>query len=224
MGIAGEVIQARVGRSASIQDVILDFLGVLLAVSWPHRPETWTVLRRSLCGGVILGGITLAFAPGLRQELAEHRMRSKLPEIGNFQSIEGRRLWQTQGGATSRVDAGSGALEIRLVAGEFGGINFSPGRQDWSGYSELVMRFFNPGQPLLLGLRIDDDTSADDGVWFSDQVEIMEGLSEVRIELGRRGVSGKKRQIDFCRTRRLVLFVEKTKVPVEFSIISAVLD
>lgn len=185
MGIASEAIQARVGRSASFEDVILDLLGVLLAVSWPHRPETWTVVRRSLCGGVILGGITLAFAPGLRQELAEHRMRSKLPEIGNFLSMDGRRLWQTQGGAASRVDAGSGVLEISLFPGEFGGINLLPGNQDWSGYSELVMKFFNPGPRLDLWLRIDDDTSANDRIWFSDQVELTEGLSEVRVDLRR---------------------------------------
>jgi len=222
-GIASEAIQSQVGRSASFQDLVFDFIGILLAVSWPHRPETWTVTRRGLWVVSILGGITLAFAPGLRQWLAEDRMRSELPEIGNFLNTDARRLWKAQGEAVTKIDSESGALQVSLAPGAFGGINFLPGHQDWSGYSELVINLSNPGSRLLLGVRIDDENSAKDRVWFSDQAEVGEGVSEVRIELPRAGEGGQKREIDLSRTRRLVLFVEKNEIPVEFSIISAVL-
>ncbi len=91
------------------------------------------------------------------------------------------------------------------------------------GLSELVLTSLNPGPPLRLGVRIDDVNSAADRGWLSDEAWLETGLSEVRIPLHRVPEPGDKRAIDWTRIGRLVLFVDKSEIPVEFSLQSAVL-
>lgn len=231
-GIATELVQGRIGRSASLHDLVLDGFGILLAAI-SLRAWRWAPIRAMAGTLVLLGGFAFAFAPAVRQDSAERRARARLPVLGAFAVgdadafADARRLWKTQGKAVAEVVPGSGALRVRIDPGEFGGVHFLPGRQDWSPYAELVLTLSNPGPPLRLGVRIDDADSAADRTWFSGEITAGGERSEVRVPLPRGSaagpVPGGRRSIDFSRIRRLVLFVDKTAIPVEFSLHSAVL-
>lgn len=222
-GIATELLQARLGRSASVHDFVLDGFGILLAMTWPSRSGRWSAWRIAATVLTLLGGIAFAFAPALHQELIRREARAQLPVIGAFSEARSRSLWVPQGRTTAEWDAGTAALRVRMNAGTFGGIHYQPGWQDWSPYRELVLTFLNPGPPLHLGVRIDDTDSAADGVWRSDEFGLKTGPSEVRIPLWDVAEAGDKRAIDRVRIARLVLFVDKSEIPVEFSVRSAVL-
>lgn len=231
-GIATELVQGRIGRSASLHDLVLDGFGILLAAI-SLRAWRWAPIRAMAGTLVLLGGFAFAFAPAVRQDSAERRARARLPVLGAFAVgdadafADARRLWKTQGKAVAEVVPGSGTLRVRIDPGEFGGVHFLPGRQDWSPYAELVLTLSNPGPPLRLGVRIDDADSAADRTWFSGEITAGGERSEVRVPLPRGSaagpVPGGRRSIDFSRIRRLVLFVDKTAIPVEFSLHSAVL-
>ena len=222
-GIATELLQARLGRSASVHDFVLDGFGVLLAVVWPPRSGRWSVPRVVGAALTLLGGIAFAFAPAWNQERIRREAREQLPVIGAFSEARLRGLWIPRGGTTVDWDAGTAALRVRVKAGTFGGIHYQPGWQDWSGYRELVLTFLNPGPLLHLGVRIDDTDSTAEGGWRSDEARLGSGVSEVRIPLkGLRGPDGKG-AIELNRVARLVLFVDKAAIPVEFSLRSAVL-
>jgi hypothetical protein len=222
-GIVTELLQARLGRSASVHDFVLDGFGVLLAVTWPARSGRWSAPRGIASALTLLGGIAFAFAPAWNQELIRREARAHLPVIGAFSEARLRCLWVPQGRTTAEWDAGTAALRVRMNAGTFGGINYRAGLQDWSGYRELVLTSRNPGPRLRLGVRIDDVNSAADRGWLSDEAWLETGLSEVRIPLHRVPEPGDKRAIDWTRIGRLVLFVDKSEIPVEFSLQSAVL-
>lgn len=231
-GIATELVQGRIGRSASLHDLVLDGCGILLAAIL-LRPRRRAPVRAMAGSLVLLGAFAFAFAPAVWQDLAERRGRGRLPVLGVFADADAdaladaRRLWKTQGQAEAEVGPGTGALRVRIAPGEFGGVHFLPGRQDWSPYAELVLTLSNPGPPLRLGVRIDDANSAADRAWFSGEILAVGGRSEVRVPLPRGFAAGAasagKRAIDLSRIRRLVLFVDKTAIPVEFSLHSAVL-
>lgn len=231
-GIATELVQGRIGRSASLHDLVLDGCGILLAAIL-LRPRARAPIRAMAGALVLLGACAFAFAPALRQDLAQRRGRARLPVLGAFADADAdvladaRRLWKTQGRAVAEVGPGTGALRVRIDPGEFGGVHFLPGRQDWSPYAELVLTLSNPGPPLRLGVRIDDANSAADRTWFSGEITAGGERSEVRVPLPRGSAAGTapagRRAIDLSRIRRLVLFVDKTAIPVEFSLHSAVL-
>jgi hypothetical protein len=170
---------------------------------------------------LLLSGVAFAFGPALLSERAERRAKERLPVIGAFEDRDSLRLWRSQGPATATSDPSKGGLLVSLRPGSFGGVRFSPGEQDWSGYSELWLRVSNPGPSLSLGIRIDDRLSSKDRVWYASSATVMEGDSEIVIPLRKGAVKRGSRALDLSRTARLVLFVEKVENPVEFSIISA---
>lgn len=219
--LASEWMQVRVGRSGSIEDLVLDGFGITLGIVWPVRNHRWSSTRRLVFGVVLLSGIAFAFGPALLQERAERRAAARLPVIGDFQDKHCLRLWKAQGGAVATADPAKGTLLVRVRPGSFGGVQYLPGGQDWSPYGELRLKVSNPGGALSLGVRIDDHLSSTDRVWLSAEAVIEEGGSEIVIPLKSPPAREGRRPIDLSKATRLVLFFEKLENPVEFSIISA---
>lgn len=222
--VGSELLQAFVGRSASIEDVTLDAFGIALAAIWPWRPARFTAARLAAWLAVLLGGILFAFAPAIRLEIAARDASRMLPALGDFKNQSATRVWRAQGATTREIR--DGALRVHIRPGTFGGVHFVPGTQDWSPYAALILAFTNPGPPLRLGIRIDDAGSARDRVWHSDEILVAPGDSEVRVPLPRGPVrqSGREaRPLDYTRVRRLLLFVDKTGNAVHFSLRSATL-
>jgi hypothetical protein len=218
---ASEWVQMQVGRSGSIEDLILDGFGIALGLAWPVRNHRWSSTRKSVFGVVLLSGIVFAFGPALLQKRAEKKANGRLPVIGDFQDKHCLRLWKAQGGAAAKPDPENGALVVEVRPGAFGGVQYLPGEQDWSPYAELRLNVSNPGPPLFLGVRIDDHLSSTDRVWISAEAVIEEGESEIVIPMKSLPAREGRRPIDLSRVTRLVLFFEKVEKPVEFSIISA---
>jgi hypothetical protein len=221
-GGATELLQARLGRSASLHDFVLDGFGVLLATTWPPRSRVWSVPRGLAAALTLLGGIAFALAPAWKHGIAVREARDRLPGLGMFDEARLRSLWVPHG-REAEWDPGTGAIRVKIPAGTSGGIDYRPRGQDWSGYRELVLAVTNPGEPIRLGVRIDDAGSAADRSWHSDEATVGHGVSEVRISLGKSPERAGKRAIDWTEIHRLVLFVDKNPNPVEFSLRSAVL-
>jgi hypothetical protein len=216
-----ELIQSVIGRSASVHDLTLDAFGISLGLLAPMGTSGAGNLRPAASGLIFVGGVLFAFGPALGTEAAKHRARERLPDIGGFEDPNSPRLWRPQGACATRRDPATGALHVKWLRGDFGGLQFLPGEQDWSPYTELRLVVFNPGPAVVLGIRIDDPLSAKDRVWHSSEATVGEGASEILVPLRKRPAPSGIREVDFSRTRRLVLFLESVEKPVEFSIISA---
>jgi len=216
-----ELIQSAIGRSASVHDLTLDAFGISLGLLAPVRSSGAGSLRRAASGLIFVAGILFAFGPALGEEAAKQRARERLPDIGGFEDPNSLRLWRPQGRCATRRDPATGTLRVKWLPGDFGGLQFLPGEQDWSSYSELRLEVSNPGPAVVLGIRIDDPFSARDRVWHSSEAIVGEGVSEILVPLRERPARSGIREVDFSRTRRLVLFLERVEKPVEFSIISA---
>lgn len=218
---ASEWVQRWVGRSGSIEDLILDGFGIALGLAWPIRNHRWCPTRKSIFGVVLLSGVAFALGPALLQERAETKASEGLPVIGDFQDKQCLRLWKAQGGAVATADPASGRLVVQVRSGSFGGVQFLPGEQDWTPYSEVRLNVSNPGAPLFLGVRIDDHLSSRDRVWISSAATLEEGVTEIVIPLRPPLPREERRTIDLSKVTRLALFFEKMEKPVEFSILSA---
>jgi hypothetical protein len=216
-----ELVQSAIGRSASFHDFTLDAFGIALGLLSPVRPLGGSLLQRAGSGLLLVCGVAFAFSPAFRAEQAERKAKEKLPVLGDFEDLDCRRLWKAQGPCTATWDPAKGGLRVAWRPGAFGGVQFLPGEQDWSPYSELRLKVSNPGPPVPLGIRIDDPLSAKDRVWRSAEATIGEGDSEIIIPLREGPARRGSREMDLSRTTRLVLFIETVENPVEFFIISA---
>lgn len=222
-----EWLQGFVGRSASLVDAILDSFGVVLATLWPYREGArprWPGAGRFVVWLAVLGGgFLFAFAPAIRMELLADDARDRLPVLADLREPESFRPWRPQGPARTRLEPG-GSLEVEIRPGLFGGINYFPLVQDWSPYHTLVLEVSNPGPPLRIGIRIDDENSAKDYVWLSDEFLAETGGTSARIGLPREVGRREKWGLDYTRITRLLLFVDKTGETVHFSLRSARLE
>jgi hypothetical protein len=210
-----------IGRSASFHDLALDGFGIALGILWPARSDSRSPSKVLLCGILLISALGFAFTPALLQGRSEQRWSKQLPVIGDFSDPDCRRLWKPQGRAEARPDRGS--LRISVRPGAYGGVNYLPGEQDWSPYSELTLMISNPGPPLHLGIRIDDHLSASDRSWLSSGAIAEGGESAIVIPLATTSGREGQRAIDLSRTSRLVVFLGEVENPVEFLIVSAVL-
>jgi len=223
-----EALQSFGGRSGSIGDVFFDCIGIGLAILWMVRsksPGLFFWLPAFIIGIACL-------SPAWKYEYAERAHRSRLPEISAFSTVSGRMLWQPQGNAKVSRDGG---LRVEIGRGKYGGVSFHPGEQDWSNYSEIVLKVTNPGSEFRLGIRIDDvDTGkVGGGKWHSSSVEVVPGENDLLIPLkpstqqgmvsDLTGLSRSKTEIDLSRVARLVLFTGEEEKKRVFVINSAFL-
>lgn len=223
VAVGSELVQMNVGRSASFHDLALNGFGIALGILWPGRTDSRSLARKVFCGLLLTSACAFAFAPALLQGRSEQRWSKQLPLIGDFSDADCRRLWKAQGRAEARPDTNGEGLRLSVRPGVFGGVNYLPGEQDWSPYSELKLKIFNPGPPFQLGIRIDDHLSATDRSWLSAAAIAEGGESAIVIPLTNASGREGQRAIDFSRTRRLVVFLGEVENPVEFLIVSAVL-
>lgn len=224
IGVATELLQGAIGRSASLDDLILDLVGITLAMIWTGDRYLWTRARRTCFALVLVGGLSFAFSPAIRLTWLRMKGRAQLSANGEVLPGATPLLWKGQGNARLTWERSPAALRVRIEpGGHYSGLNFLPGSQDWSDFSKLVLDLRNEGSPFVLGIRIDDQRSSKDRIWFSGTEEVDEGNSVVHVGLPRTSGAGTVREIDLSRIGRLVLFVEGNEFPVEFCVKSAVL-
>lgn len=227
-GVATEIAQSRFGRHPSLGDLALDACGAGIAVLWLVRGTGWTSRRRAALVLLLLGGLFVALAPPTTLSINQARHQALLPEIGAFGEPSSRRVWRAQGRSALAWEARRGettALLVRIGRGTYGGVSYWPGRQDWNDRAELVLEIENPGEPFLLGLRIDDaETGKAAGRgWHSDELRIESGRSRYALPLASAARDDEGRGIDLGRVVRLALFTGEEETGREFLLHSAFL-
>jgi hypothetical protein len=219
----GEVLQARVGRTASGADLLLGAAGVALGVSgvWMRRrvrpPAAWTVY--GVLAVVALAGALWPIAGPAR---AAAWSRAAFPTLADFEEAFQMVLWTPVADGTGeasarrvlRQGASRGtALEVRARGPRWAGVEHRVIAHDWHGHAAFAFDVSNPSsEQLRLNLRIDDagDTTRY-GDRFDRQLTIAPGRSQVVIPLASVEQGPRDRRLDLSRIRRIVWFVGSTE-------------
>lgn len=218
-----EGLQGFTGRSASLKDFLINVVGISLAVTWllwGARTGKTGMLRFGLIAAIALW---FCLWPAWSMTMAEALHRRKLPDIGAFSDWSGRRLWRAQGNAVVEFPKGQHRMKVAIGEGDFGGLSFRPGAQDWSMFATVELSIFNPGAPFQLGIRIDDSNSQRDASWYSTAAEVVQGANRLLIPLPERSKSSDGTGIDFSKVARLALFTVGEIESREFFVDSAFL-
>jgi hypothetical protein len=170
LGIVTEIGQALTGRDASWLDARNDAVGAMAFVLLFFAYETRAASNvptpaRAAAACVALGMLAFLAAP-LAHAAFEYRQRNRsFPTIADFTHDYDRYFIYQQNAELTPVlmpapwaqRAGESALGVKLLPGEYPGIEFAEPRSDWSAYHTLVMDLTNPGaENLRFRLRIHD--------------------------------------------------------------------
>lgn len=156
-GFLSEVIQRRLSRDASWEDVYSDAVGAVCALAVHalfHRTHTIGRWRRAIAAAIVVAVAVIFLMPIVTMVRAYLHRNGQFPVLADFHSpVE--LAWTVSYGL--RRDIVDGALHVEFVADEFPGLSFHEPVADWRAYQWLVVDIENPAaEPLMLGIRVHD--------------------------------------------------------------------
>lgn len=223
LGVLTELLQIPVGRDASFEDALHDtigalaFLGLFAAIDPRIRGLSRPLPTRFVAAVVGLVALAIAAAPVTRAAIKYQQRDGRFPVLADFsqrydryfilqQSSEFSPLTLPAPWARSKDES---ALRVRLLDGQYAGMNFIEPPPDWSGYSTLAVELTNPTpMNLQLVLRIHDaahDNQPEDR--FSKRFELPAGTREVlRVRLEEVAAAPKSRRLDLRQIAGLIIY------------------
>ena len=222
LAAAVELIQPCTGRNASWRDFGFGMIGIGLALWLLSRYRT-AGAKQSICFAVTaLAGLTVVTWPIWNAHGHAIQLREIFPHLIHARPQTNATFWHAQGGAELQFD-NHGQIQVDTRSGEWSGIHFTPGGQDWSHYETLVLHLTGTApQPFLLGLRIDDKASTDHSNRFHTYLELLSGGQVIRIALA--DVNAGATPLDLSRVVRMVLHTAPDDPPRCFTLERAFLE
>lgn len=217
-GVIIELLQYGTERSPDLEDLSRNLLGALLVLAYSPTISALLQPPWRRVSRIVIGAILLLHLLPLSIAVVDEAMAWKqFPVLANFDtSIE---LDRWKGGAQierARLDGNQAdLLKIRLSTAQYSGAGLQHFPADWSAYTFVVLRFYQPlAQPLGLTVRIHDElhnNQYDDR--FNQHFELKEGWNELKIPLEEVKTDLKERQMDLTRVRDISFFSSSLPQP-----------
>lgn len=223
IGVVTEWVQMLGPRDADPWDLMLNGVGVVLALVW------WGTFDRRLDGATIrrAGGriafravaivVTLAFLAPLVGVANAYRERAKrFPVLFSFETTSQEKFMDTRFAwfeITPAPDAWTSDSPERVAHVSFspragGALVLNETYPDWTGHTALVLQLFHPGErSIKFGVRIDDRMHSvkynDRFNWF---VSLEPGLNRLRIPMEEIVAGPAERELDISSIQRVIFF------------------
>ncbi len=216
LALAIEAIQAQVGRSFSLDDIILDLGGSIIALCMLYMKPGMAIpalVRRSLSGLSILL-LIYGLAPVMLAVVDEYHMRRQFPRLAGFESVLEFGRWS---GPVSPARLISENGSQRVMQLNFGTQRYSTVSLDWFegnwlGFETLVISAYLPGsEQLALTLKINDETHyREDGGAYEDRyngvLQLKPGWNHLELALADIENAPANRQMDMAQVTQFNIF------------------
>lgn len=153
LGIAIETMQHGTGRTPDIADILRNFVGCLLALSFtPAYTRSLALPGRTVLryiSGIILG---LSMLPLIIAVSDEQVARSQFPVLSDFSTPFEMYRWRSSA-STRVVELEPGTdrrqMEVTFTAGQLTGAHMIHLATDWTEYTSVNLRLYSPYSDLL---------------------------------------------------------------------------
>lgn len=214
LGTAIEWGQGFIGRCQSMDDVVLDGLGSLLALFFLF-PKRLTLARplRYLFQIVCLAALFSICKPVACSFVDELTAWWQFPVLSNFETPFERSRWRYGSMQINHthVHSGNGSLRIKLSTRKYSGValRYFPG--NWQGWRHLTFSLYNPDtDPIRLTVKITDHHHDTTGHRHNDRFNrtlvIFPGWNAVDIDLDDVVSAPLNRQMDLSHITCFQLF------------------
>ena len=218
-GAVTELLQAQIGREATIQDLGNDLVGGLLGLAFLPSGLTGSVRRwlwsYRLLVLLVVGWIIFPIA---KMALDDVIARQQFPLLSGFETPLEVSRWGGSAFKTVSTEvafSGKASLQVRFGTQRYSGVAFREFPRDWSGFARLGLEIFSPYRDSFkIYLRIHDqlhDNQYTDR--YNRTVTLMPGWNEVDVSLQDVRRAPRTRQLDLSRVAEMVLFVGKLSAP-----------
>ncbi len=225
--VAVEIIQPLTGRSASLEDLLNGFAGILLAFTLVAAADS----MRRIATGIILFPLAAvcafaAFLPAWRESAGMRWRAANFPLLADFETDAELLLWPQSGEGTTlarvreHASRGQFSLRITTAAGAvWPGVRLLAGGRDWSAYQSLALEIWNAGPAFALTLRVDDDFphKLPDDRFYRD-LQLAPGWNRIRIPLSEIAASPSARRLNLRAIRAAALFIDAPQAAHTFHI------
>lgn len=205
VGTGIEFGQSVFGRYSSVDDLIRDVIGSLLALLFwfPKRLDLGQPWRR-LLQTLFIAALLISFVPVTRSLVDEWAAWRQFPRLADFEAPFELDRWSGSAALTidhTHVWAGRSALRIDLGTDLYSGaaLDYFPG--NWIGWGQLTCHIFNPDTaPIRLTFKINDHHHDMTGYRFEDRFnrsrDILPGWNHIKIDLADVVSAPKDREMD----------------------------
>ena len=215
LGIAIEFLQILVGRTPLLHDVLLDMVGVGLAVSFVQ----WRGYGRRL-GLIALIGLLVSIPVQLHKlpylVAGQYAVQDKFPILADFESEAELALWSGRYDAEiAPVSEPDGNTFLRLTTGpsdRWPSLRMGLFPHDWTGYTHLVLRVRHRTagvDTLRFAVRLDDFASRRENVWVSEGFSCTRQWQTFEIPVQDRRVNQGTRLLDLSDMDSIVIMVPR---------------
>lgn len=222
LGVVIEVIQAGIGRTFSLADVLNNLAGSLLVLAFSgssrHSLKRFQLLLVQLLAVLIL---SVGIFPLGQVLFDEHLASTQFPILSDFETPLELDRWQ--GNSIRSIDQdfvahGDFSLKAELNTDRYSGLflQFFPG--DWRAFEMLTFDLYNPSEvDLRVTCRIHDRFHADSGNAYTDRFNrsfaIAPGWTQIDLPLELVSEAPQTRMLDLEHVAGLGIFVTDQKEP-----------
>jgi VanZ family protein len=212
-----ELAQLKIGRNFDLSDVYFDVLGGLLVLCFSS--EIIKKKYRRLCIALVLLLIILSQSALYHAVLMEIEMRQQFPVLAIFNEEKSIERWRGNGIYLDKVHKRTGqyVLAAKLIKEKrFTGFSFEYFPENWLGYQQLNIVFFNPYDgDLLLNIKITDEEHdlkhQQYNNRFNHQLNILPGWNNVVLPLMDIARGPKNRKMSLDEISRVGFFMTNLK-------------
>lgn len=211
-----ELLQDIVGRQASLQDVMLDVTGGIIAVllfSGHIRQSTsWLKVISTLLSVLLVLFAARSFVVSFWDE---YKAREEFPLLADFENEREIQRWSSieKMEITDELARyGLKSLKLGLTRRLYSGLELNYFPPDWSGFNFISMHVYNPESTVVsLTVSIFDDKHHANKYAYSDRYtnrfQLFHGWNEVKVSLSEVKQAPRTRLMNMHSVRGLRLFV-----------------
>ena len=229
LGITIELIQPFFGRSRQLDDLFMNYIGVLLSLIIFTRHSIHWVVKAGYF--VVLGYFLL---PSITTAYDEVKIQFEYPKLASFDNEVALTRWKADQTLSlvrpmQLPDITTNMMKITFVKRKYSGVALRYFKGDWQHFSELTFDFYNPYEYALPVTLIITDKHYNKGKpnakdRFDKVLQIEPGFHQINLPLDeiKQGVA--LREMDLDNIAGVDFYMYKIKTPIHIYLASLYLQ
>jgi hypothetical protein len=206
VGTAIELVQPYFGRSAGLQDLWQNLLGVATGVALSAPAGT----QRRLLGSAMAVALAIELQAATAALFDRGIARIQFPVLSDFSTPFERSRWSTGELDDQFAKVGQNSLRLDLEPAQYAGTIRRRSLGDWTGYRTLTFSLYNPAEPLTITVTVRDREHFRRGGEYRDRFNrrflLQPGWNDIQVPVEDIREAPAERELNLANLAELAIF------------------